>query len=319
MKYSELLKHGYSRGLTSTEYALRILEELSHSVDSEAHFLSTYFSLVNRVLRERPSNAASINALREIGLFVLERGFNGVDKLVEKLAENMVKACEDAAIIASHRVTDGDVLMTMSNSMCLRKMFEKLVERSVRFKVYVAESRPGMEGLELASFLDKLGVETYLIVDSAMRFFVKEVDKVFVSTEALAINGAIVSKVGTSLLALIASEARVRVYALAPLYKLSFQTLHGELLELPESDWRMLMSEDIRKTLPENYKARAPIYDVTPPSLIDGVVTEYGLFAPQAIPVVLKQVFGTFPVATISLNELVSKLKEKYGEGGART
>jgi len=309
----ELLKLGYRRGLTSTEYALRVLDELISSSEDRSRFLSTYLNLFKRVLRERPSNAASLNILRETGLYLLKRGFDGLKAFLTDLRDKIIAACREAARVASHRVVDGDVLMTISDSVCLREMFKDLVERGVRFEVYVAESRPGMEGLDLADFLDKLGVKTYLIVDSAMRFFMKDVDKVFIGSEALVINGAVVGKIGTSLLALIANEARVRVFAIAPLYKLSFQTIYGELLELPEGDWSLLMSEDVKKTLPENYTARVPLHDVTPPSLIDGIATEYGLFAPQAIPVVLKQIYGAYPVEAPSIEEVVSKVKASYG------
>lgn len=315
MVYEELVKHGYRRGLTSTEYALNILKSLKDSISNERKFIETYFDMVNRVLSERPSNTASINILRDLGIYLLNNGLelNKIKEYLEKNEKDLMKACEETALIASHRIVNGDVLMTISNSVCVRKMFKILVDNNVDFKVYVLESRPGMEGLDLADYLDKLGVKTYLIIDSAARFFIKNVKKVVIGVEALAVNGAIVGKIGTSLLALIANEARVRVFALSPLYKLGFETIHGELLELPEGDISYLMSKDVRDTLPPNYKARVPLFDVTPPHLIDGIITENGLFASQAIPVVLRQIYGSYPPRIKSLEEIMSKIKEKWG------
>ncbi len=314
MEYVELRRHGYRKGLTSTEYALDIVNILLKTVNDEKEFIRTYYVVVDKVLRERPSNMASVNLLRDIGSYLLKNGFSGIRDYIVGLIDRIEKACEETAIIASHRIVEKDVLMTLSDSLCVRKMFKHLVDKGVEFEVYVLESRPGMEGLDLADYLDKLGVKTNLIIDSAARFFVKNVKKVVVGVEALAVNGAVVGKIGTSLLSLVANEARVRVFALAPLYKLSFETIYGELLELPEGDWSYLMDEEVRKTLPQNYSARVPVFDVTPPHLIDGIVTEYGLFAPQAIPVVLKQIYGVYPPKVESLEHIVSQIKEKWGE-----
>ena len=166
-----------------------------------------------------------------------------------------------------------------------------------------------MEGLKTAEEINRIGYSVKLIIDSAVRFFMKDIDKVLVGAEAVAVNGAVVSKVGMSLISLIANEARVRVFVIAPLSKFNVETLFGELVELPEGDWRRLMSPEVLAELPENYNARVPLYDVAPPSYIDGIATERGLFAPQAIPVVLKDVYGRWPPKVIELEDVLAKIK----------
>ncbi|ABN70449.1 initiation factor 2B related [Staphylothermus marinus F1] len=309
--FEELLKHGYAKRSTGTEYAFTIINRLLNIVErgDREGFVKSYKSIVNSLERERPASMASWNLLREIGHHFVENEFVGLKEKILELREKYDKACWDAANIAAKRVVDGEVLMTISNSLCVRRMFKILVDEGIKYSVYVLESRPGMEGLETASYLDDLGVKTYLIVDSAARFFMKNVDKVFIGAEAIAVNGALVGKIGTSILCLTANEARVRVFAVAPLYKFSYETIHGELIELPEGDWRSLMNEEVRKTLPENYNARAPIYDVTPPNYIDAIATEYGLFAPQAVPVILRQVYGGFPPPIPSIEEILEKMR----------
>ncbi|MCD6301589.1 MAG: initiation factor 2B [Staphylothermus sp.] len=312
---SELTKHGYTTRLTGTSLALKIIDDLlnilkENDVDS---FINKYLDVIRFLEKERPASMASWNILRMVGEYLLSNGISGLNEYLQYLKNKIEKDSWEAAKIAANRVVDGDVLMTISNSLAIRKMFKILVDEGVKFTVYVLESRPGMEGLDTTSYLDRLGVKTYLIVDSAARFFMKNVKKVFVGAEAIAVNGAVVGKVGTSLLCLTANEARVRVFVVAPLYKFSFETIYGELIELPEGDWRLLMNEEVRKTLPENYTARAPLYDVTPPHLIDGIATEYGLFAPQAVPVLLRQVYGGFPPKLRPINEIVKELLELRG------
>ncbi len=311
--YEELSKHGYSKRDSGTTLVFTSIEKLKNaaSTDDLSRVIDTYAELVKYVMENRTASMGVINALRMIGEYILDNGLEGLMDYLNQLYDKYDRACWDAARIAANRIEDGDVLMTISNSLCVRRVFKVLVDEGIKYEVYVLESRPGMEGLDTASYLNDLGVKTYLVVDSAARFFLKNCDKVVVGAEAIAVNGAVVGKVGTSLLSLAANESRVRVFVVAPLYKFSPETIHGELLKLPEGDWHLLMSPDIREKLPKNYRARAPIYDVTPPNLIDAIATEYGLFAPQAVPVVIRQYYGIFPPKLRTLEGIISELKSR--------
>ncbi len=315
--YHELVKHGYSKRETGTTLVFTIIEQLRNSAGggNVREVAKTFLSLSRFVLDNRPASFGAINALRIIGEYLVEKGMDGFIDFLDEMRRKYDRDCWEAARVAANRVVDGDVIITLSNSICVRRVFKILVDEGKSFKVYVMESRPGMEGLDTASYLNDLGVETYLIVDSAARFFMKKVNKAVIGAEAIAVNGAVVGKVGTSLLTLVANESRVRVFVVAPLYKFSFETIHGELVKLPEGNWRLLMSPDVRETLPRGYTARAPIYDVAPAQFIDGIATEIGLFAPQAVPVILKQIYGGFPPRIRPLNEVVSLVEKKYLKG----
>ncbi|MEM0356072.1 MAG: initiation factor 2B [Desulfurococcaceae archaeon] len=299
--------------LTSTEYVLSTLKNFLKT-SSEEEFLEHYLYTVDKVLSNRPSNYGCINALKALGTYILENpGFSLEDvfKIVNELINVIDNACTQSAIIASNRINNEDVLMTNSRSLCLQRMFRALIDRGINVKVYVLESRPGMEGLETAKWLDDNGLETYLIIDSATRFFIKNVDKVIVGAEAVAANGAVISKVGTSLLSLIANEARVRVLVVSPMYKFSYETVFGETFKIVEGDWKYLMNSEVRRNLPENYNVYVPLFDITPPEYIDALVTEYGLFSPQALAVIAKQTYW-FKYGASNLEEIVGKIKKKF-------
>jgi translation initiation factor eIF-2B subunit delta len=264
-------------------------------------------------MSERPASMATINVLRQIGLYILEHGYSGVDKYILELKEKYQAILEKAVEVMSRRIASGEVLLSNSNSLAVRKLLAHLAKQGKSVKLYVTESRPGDEGLLLAEYAEGLGFDVYLIVDSATRFFMKSIDKVVVGAEAVASNGAVVSKIGTSLIALVAKEARKRVFVIAPTAKFSPETLHGELLKLPEHDWRLLVSSEEAMRLPENYNARVPLYDVTPPEYIDAVATEYGLFAPQALPLVLSLVEKSGFTIIRPLEDVVSGLKKLIG------
>lgn len=151
------------------------------------------------------------------------------------------------------------------------------------------------------------------MVDSAVRFFMKNIDKVFVGAEAIASNGAVVSKIGTSLISLIAHEARKRVFTVAPSLKFSYETIYGELMKVPEGGVELILEPGRDEELPEGFTARIPLYDVTPSEYIDAIATEHGLIAPQAIPLLLRSIYGAYPPVIPSLHELFTKLREKHG------
>ncbi|MCC6035167.1 MAG: initiation factor 2B [Desulfurococcaceae archaeon] len=299
------------RKLTGSELVFNILDELySITIKSgEKELVKRLFELKDFILNERPASMAVQNILRQIGLYILEHGFINIDKYIIELRERYENSLEKAAEIMSRRIASGEVLLSNSNSLAVRRVLKHLSERGKNVKIYVTESRPGGEGLLLAEYAESLGFEVYLIVDSAVRFFMKNIDKVIVGAEAVASNGAIVSKIGTSLIALVAKEARKRVFVVAPVMKFSPETLYGELLKLPEYDWRSLISEEEITKLPVDYKARVPLYDVTPPEYIDAIVTEYGLFAPQAIPLVLSLIEKPITSPGRSFEEIVNSIK----------
>ncbi len=297
--------------LTGSELAFNILSEL-YSIavkSSEKELVKRLLELKDVVLNERPTSMAPLNILKQIGLYILEHGFTSVDKYIVELRDKYESALERAAEIMSKRIVSGEVLLSNSNSLAVRKVLRHLSDQGKSVKIYVTESRPGNEGLLLVEYAESLGFEVYLIIDSAVRFFMKNIDKIIVGAEAVASNGAVVSKIGTSLIALIAKEARKRVFVVAPILKFSHETLYGELLKLPEYDWRFLVSEEEISKLPVDYRARVPLYDVTPSEYVDAIVTEYGLFAPQAIPLVLSLVERSVTSLSRSFEEIMSGLK----------
>lgn len=152
-----------------------------------------------------------------------------------------------------------------------------------------------------------MGVSTTLIVDSAARFHMKQVTRVLIGSEAVAANGAVVNKIGTSLLALAANEARVRVFVIAPTQKFSFETIHGELIEIPTLDPSLFVPKDLAEI---GVKGYAPLFDVTPPEYIDAIATERGFIAPQAVPFLLRELYGSWPPRVPELSELEKKLEE---------
>lgn len=312
------IKRGEVKG--STEVVRHVLSLFSDIVGRSRDIEEMVLSMREAALRgisARPTSVMLSNYARDVFektymLVVKSYGFDDLKKelteYINLLSLRLSKLQEKAAETASRRINNGDVVMTLSYSTSVLKSIEYAVKtqgKSVR--VVVAESRPRGEGVYLIKKLDELGVESTLIVDSAMNYFIKGVSKVFVGAEAVAANGALVNKVGTSLLALIARHARVPFYVVAGTYKLSVDTVFGELIELPTGEpGELIDKQELEKI---GYpRVLVPLMDVTPPDYITAIVTEKGVIAPQAVPFILKDMYSKWPPAFESIQDIASNI-----------
>ncbi len=300
---------------TGSELFFKIASELAEiSLRGDEKLLATRIIEYYRTLNtERPASTASFNLLRMVSTRLLEKGTDGLADYISELKTSYDRALWKAAEIASRRIVDGDVVLTNSNSLAIRRLLETIRNQGRKIELYVTESRPGKEGLLIAEYAEQLGFKVNLIVDSAARFFIKEVSKVFIGAEAIAANGAVVSKIGSGLIALVAHEARRRVFIVAPTLKFNYETIYGELLKLPEGGADLIIEPGREGEPPEGFVAKVPLYEVIPPEYIDGIATEYGLIAPQAVPLLLRNIYGSYPPEIPTLSQLVELLASKYG------
>jgi ribose 1,5-bisphosphate isomerase len=107
----------------------------------------------------------------------------------------------------------------------------------------------------------------------------KDIDLVYVGADTIASNGAVINKIGTSQIALIAHEARVPFIVCAETFKFSPKTVYGELVEIEERDPGEIVKEG---EIPKSVRIRNPVFDATPADYIDSIVTEVGVISPYA-------------------------------------
>ncbi len=134
-----------------------------------------------------------------------------------------------------------------------------------------------------------MGIDVTLIVDSAVRYFINDVDCVVVGADTITANGALINKIGTSQIALAAKEARVPFMVAAETYKFSPKTLFGELVVIEERDASEVAPEELLKL---GVKVRNPAFDVTPRDYIDVIITEIGAIPPEMAYIVITERLG---------------------------
>jgi len=251
------------------------------------------------MVRTRPTAVSLPNGIRYVIHRVREGEHSGAG--IEPLKQVAVKACREfiensrTAIerigeIGARRIRDGDILMTHCHSSAVLKVIETAWRQGKRIKVYATETRPRFQGRITAEKLAQGGIPVTLIADAAVRYFMNEVDRVIVGADAVSANGAVVNKIGTSLIALAARESRTLFFVAAETYKFSPETMFGELVKIEERDFSELISPSELKY--QNISVANPSFDVTPPEYIDLIITERGIIPPQGAIFLLQEIFG---------------------------
>ena len=246
------------------------------------------------ILDSRPTAVSLWNGVHAAVRGVEDAGtLDDARQTVVDNAADFVKRSEEAvdtiARIGAKRISDGDTIMTHCNSSAALGVIKEAHRQGKDIRVYATESRPWRQGILTVNELSKAGVDTTLIIDSAVRTVMKRTDKVFVGADTVTSHGALVNKVGTSQLALAADEARVQFYVCTETYKFSPMTLFGDMVTIEERE----TSEVVRPgEIPDNVKVFNPVFDSTPAKYIDAIITELGMISPGSVYDIMVRQFG---------------------------
>ncbi len=252
-------------------------------------------------------NAVSyvMNRLKKAEVTSVEEARELVISEANKFIEYSIKAVKVIGELGAKRLEYGDVIMTHCHSTAAVSVLTAAHEMGKINLVYVKETRPKMQGLITARQLADAGLDVILIPDSSVRYYMKKVSKVVIGADTVAANGAVINKIGTSMVALAAKESRVRVYVATETYKFSPQTVVGELVPIEVREPTEIVSEEWLRRNP-NVKVYNPVFDVTPPEYIDAIITEKGVIPPQAAILILIEEYGV-SVREGSAGSLVAK------------
>ncbi len=242
----------------------------------------------------RPTAVSLPNAVRAVMRYKgesVDEVRTNIKKLADEFITNSENAVKRIGEIGAKRVRDGDTIMTHCNSSAAISIMAAAYAQGKDITVIATESRPRLQGHLTIRQLDRLGIKTALIVDSAVRYFMKEVSLVIMGADAVTVNGSVINKIGTSQLAMAAHEARKNVIIAAETYKFSPRTLLGELVEIEERDSGEVIGKDKLDEF-SHVSVRNPAFDVTPKEYIDIICTEVGAIPPEMAYIIIKDFLG---------------------------
>lgn len=147
-------------------------------------------------------------------------------------------------------------------------------------QVYAGETRPWLQGARLTMYeLVRDGIPAKLIADSAASYLMRSgaVQWVIVGADRIAANGDTANKIGTYQLAISARHHGVKFMVVAPSSTVDMATPDGAAIEIELREPAELLGVAGKRTVIDGAEAWNPVFDVTPASLIDAIVTERGV------------------------------------------
>jgi S-methyl-5-thioribose-1-phosphate isomerase len=187
-------------------------------------------------------------------------------------------------------IKDGDTILTHCNTGGLGTVeygtalgiLRVAWERGRRISVVATETRPLLQGARLTAWeLKKYGVPFKLICDSAAGYVMSKglVNGVLVGADRVLATGHVANKVGTLTLAVLARHYNIPFYVAAPLSTFDLLTKPSEI-PIEERDPREVTHIHGKLITVKGVEVMNPAFDVTPPDLISGIITESGVLRP---------------------------------------
>lgn len=239
----------------------------------------------------RPTTAAKMERVTRRAMDVargeIAAGRSG-ELLVEALRRNAFDQIEEnyrryaiiGRLLADKIPVNGTIMTQCFAETIIGTLLRECRARGSAVKVICAETRPYFQGARLtASVACDMGFDVTVISDNMPGYTMKQkkVDVFTSAADVITMDGHIVNKVGTFQIALAASYWGIP-YFVTGTPNPSHPDMRSVVIE--ERDPELVLEAMGTKTTMAGVKGYYPAFDVTPPKLCDGVVTEKGIFAP---------------------------------------
>jgi methylthioribose-1-phosphate isomerase len=199
-----------------------------------------------------------------------------------RLSEYGAALIEDGDTIIHHCNTGALAVVDWGTALGVIRMAH---EQGKHIHVLVDETRPRLQGARLTAWeLQQYGIPFDLIADNAAGYFLRtgQVQKVFFGADRVAGNGDVANKIGSYMLALAAFSNQVPVYSVFPTSTVDLSLPSGDLIPIEERDPCEVLDIQMngQQVVPTGISARNPAFDVTPCSILSGLITEEGVVYP---------------------------------------
>ena len=222
------------------------------------------------------------NDVSEIKDSIIQTAKKMADKDVEtnmKIGKYGVELFDNNDTVMTH--CNAGALATVAYGTALG-VIRAIKESGKHVKVLVTETRPVMQGSRLTAFeLKHDGIDVSLIPDTAVGYVMAKdlVKKVIVGADRILRTGHVFNKIGTYQIALLAKEHGIPFYVAAPLSTFDMKSEPDDVI-IEQREASEVTGVGDKKTAPDNIDVLNPAFDMTPPELVTGIITEVGVARP---------------------------------------
>jgi ribose 1,5-bisphosphate isomerase len=265
--------------------AMNLQARLSDAKNADG-FYSDLIEAADELASARPTEPMLRNAIRFL-FFQLKKEKNrdvrNLKKCVERESKeyllNIERGLTRIAEFGAKRIPDGSNILIHCHSSTLMSILKRAYDMGKGFSVTCTETRPLFQGRISARELGDYGIDTTLVIDSAMASVMPDMDMVLVGADAITSSGDLINKIGTSSIAHIAANNDVKFYSAAELFKYDPLTRWGGTEEIEERDPSEVADPSEFKTV----KIKNPAFDITPAKYISAYITEIGIIPPGSL------------------------------------
>ena len=194
----------------------------------------------------------------------------------KKMGKNGAKLFQDNDTIMTH--CNAGALATVAYGTALG-VIRATKESGKNIKVIATETRPVQQGSRLTAFeLKHDGIDVSLIPDTAVGYTMANglVNGVVVGADRIMRTGHVFNKIGTYQVATMAKQHNIPFYVAAPLSTFDLKTDLDDVI-IEQRKPSEVTGIGNNKTAPNGIDVINPAFDITPPELISGIITENGV------------------------------------------
>jgi len=205
----------------------------------------------------------------------------------KEMAEDDVNINKKMGKIGAELFQNNDTIMTHCNAGALATVgygtalgvIRATNESGKNIKVIATETRPIQQGSRLTAFeLKHDGIDVSLIPDTAVGYTMANglVNGVVVGADRILRTGHVFNKIGTYQVATMAKQHNIPFYVAAPLSTFDLKS-NPENVVIEQRKASEVTGIGDTKTAPDGIDVINPAFDMTPPELISGIITENGI------------------------------------------
>jgi methylthioribose-1-phosphate isomerase len=275
----------FGLALAARQSKAKTLQELMTDLDTAFKTLrATRPTAVNLfwALERVMGKAKQAKTLQEVKKIVLDEA--------RRMSDEDINANRQMGANGAKLFRDGDIILTHCNAGSLATVaygtalgvIRAARESGKRLSVIATETRPVMQGSRLTAFeLQHDGIDVSLIPDTAVGHMMARgaIKRVIVGADRVLRTGHVFNKIGTYQVAILASRHGVPFYVAAPLSTFDFESSPEDVV-IEERSVDEVVRVGKKRVAPKGVRVFNPAFDMTPPELVTGIITERGVLTP---------------------------------------
>ncbi|MBS7607447.1 S-methyl-5-thioribose-1-phosphate isomerase [Candidatus Bathyarchaeota archaeon] len=284
----------YGLALTAYHSRAKNRDDFLGEIEQSANLLKgtrptavNLFWAIERIIKKVRSSEGDVETLKKL---IIEEA--------KRIAEEDIAVNRKIGEYGSKLISEGDTILTHCNAGRLATVdygtalaaVRVAWEEGKRIKVIATETRPLLQGARLTVYeLMRDGIPVTLITDNMVGYIMLKglVDKVFVGADRI-VRDAVINKIGTYNIAVLAHEHNIPFYVAAPLSTFNLNATSKDVIIEERKPEEVTHIRSIR-IAPHGVSVLNPAFDITPIKYVNAIICEMGILSRDDLQKITKE------------------------------